>query len=402
MNSIQLREKRAALVNELNQIVANAQTEGRSMNAEENQQFDAIEMDVRGIKSEIERIERAEELKREFAAKKEERAEIAERQAVNKGEAFSKYLRRGMGALNAEERQAMLEVRGTDPQLTTPDADGGYLIPEDFSNALAVATKFTGEVERLAQVLNTTSGAPLPYPKVNDTAVVGAILSEGSAEVVSDMTFAALNLGAYTYSSKVIKVSYQLLQDSAFNLDSFLVDALGQRIARGTNAHFTTGTGSSQPTGVVTAASSALTAASATAITAAEILELIHSVDKSYRNSPKFALMANDNTMSAIRKLGVGSSNDFPVFIPSMAAGEPDRVFGVPAYVNNDMADIATTAKPIVVGDFDKYVVRNAGGVQMLRLNERYADSLLVGFIAYKRTDAGSIDDAAFRYITMA
>ena len=402
MNSIQLREKRAALVNDLNTIVDIAQTEGRSMNAEENQKFDNIETDVRGIKSEIERIERAEELKREFAAKKEERAEVAERHAVTKAEAFSKYLRRGMGGLNAEERQAMMEVRGTDPQLTTPDADGGFLIPEDYSNALAIATKFTGEVERLAQVLNTTSGSPLPYPKVNDTSIVGAILSEGSAESVSDMTFAALNLGAYTYSSKVVKVSYQLMQDSAFNLDSFLVDTLGQRIARGTNAHFTTGTGSSQPTGVITAASSALTAASATALTAAEILELIHSVDKSYRNSPKFALMANDNTMSAIRKLGVGSANDFPVFIPSMAAGEPDRVFGVPAYVNNDVADIATTAKPIVVGDFDKYVVRNAGGIQMLRLNERYADSLLIGFIAYSRKDAGSIDDSAFRYITMA
>ena len=67
MNSIQLREKRAALVNDLNTIVDIAQTEGRSMNAEENQKFDNIETDVRGIKSEIERIERAEELKREFA-----------------------------------------------------------------------------------------------------------------------------------------------------------------------------------------------------------------------------------------------------------------------------------------------------------------------------------------------
>ena len=398
MNSIQLREKRAALVNEMNHIVADAQTEGRSLNAEENQKFDAIENDVRSLGESAEKIERAEQMKKEIAAGREARAEQKE---ITKHEAFSKYLRHGLGALNAEER-SLVEQRGTDPQLTTPGSAGGFLVPEDFSNILDVASKFTGEVERLAQVLNTTSGATLPYPKVNDTSVVAAILSEGSAETVSDMTFAALNLGAYTYSSKVVKVSYQLMQDSAFNLDSFLVDTLGQRIARGTNAHFTTGTGSSQPTGVITAASSALTAASATALTAAEILELIHSVDKSYRNSPKFALMANDNTMSAIRKLGVGSSNDFPVFIPSMAAGEPDRVFGVPAYVNNDMADIATTAKPIVVGDFDKYVVRNAGGVQMLRLNERYADSLLLGFIAYSRKDAGSIDDSAFRYITMA
>lgn len=397
MNSIQLREKRAALVNEMNHIVAAAQTEGRSLNAEENQKFDAIENDVRALGESAEKIERAEQMKKEIAAGREARAEQKE---ITKREAFSKYLRHGLAGLNAEER-SLVEQRGTDPQLTTPASAGGYLVPEDFSYALSVATKFTGEVERLAQVLNTQSGATLPYPKVDDTSVVGAILSEGSADVVSDMTFAALNLGAYTYSSKIVKVSYQLLQDAAFDLDAFLVDALGTRIARGQNAHFTTGDGSSKPTGIITAGSSALTTASATAITADEILTLIHSVDKSYRNSASFALMGADSTAAAIRKLGVGSSNDFPVFIPGMAAGEPDRVFGVPFYVNNDMAAIAATNKPLVAADFSKYVVRNAGGVQMLRLNERYADALLVGFIAYKRSDAGAINGSAIKYITM-
>jgi HK97 family phage major capsid protein len=398
MNSIQLREKRAALVNEMNYIVAAAQTEGRSLNAEENQKFDAIENDVRALGDSVEKIERAEQMKKEIAAGREARAEQKE---ITKHEAFSKYLRHGLGALNNEERAAV-EQRGTDPQLTTPGSAGGFLVPEDFSNILDVASKFTGEVERLAQVLNTQSGATLPYPKVDDTSVVGAILSEGSADVVSDMTFASLNLGAYTYSSKIVKVSYQLLQDAAFDLDAFLVNTLGERIARGQNAHFTTGTGSSQPQGLITAGSSALTTASATAITADEILTLIHSVDKSYRNSASFALMGADSTAAAIRKLGVGSSNDFPVFIPGMAMGEPDRVFGVPFYVNNDMAAIATENKPLVAADFSKYVVRNAGGVQMLRLNERYADALLVGFIAYKRSDAGAINGAAIKYITMA
>ena len=348
MNSIQLREKRAALVNEMNHIVAAAQAEGRSLNAEENQKFDAIENDVRALGESAEKIERAEQMKKEIAAGREARAEQKE---ITKREAFSKYLRHGLGALSNEER-SIVEQRGTDPQLTTPGSAGGFLVPEDFSYALDVASKFTGEVERLAQVLNTQSGATLPYPKVDDTSVVGAILSEGSADAVSDMTFAALNLGAYTYSSKIVKVSYQLLQDAAFDLDAFLVDTLGQRIARGQNAHFTTGDGSSKPTGIITAGSSALTTASATAITADEILTLIHSVDKSYRNSASFALMGADSTAAAIRKLGVGSSNDFPVFIPGMAAGEPDRVFGVPFYVNNDMAAIAATNKPLVAADF--------------------------------------------------
>jgi HK97 family phage major capsid protein len=94
MNSIQLREKRAALVNEMNHIVAAAQTEGRSLNAEENQKFDAIENDVRSLGESAEKIERAEQMKKEIAAGREARAEQKE---ITKHEAFSKYLRHGLG-----------------------------------------------------------------------------------------------------------------------------------------------------------------------------------------------------------------------------------------------------------------------------------------------------------------
>ena len=127
MNSIQLREKRAALVNEMNHIVAAAQTEGRSLNAEENQKFDAIENDVRALGDSVEKIERAEQMKKEIAAGREARAEQKE---ITKREAFSKYLRHGLAGLNAEER-SLVEQRGTDPQLTTPASAGGYLVPED-------------------------------------------------------------------------------------------------------------------------------------------------------------------------------------------------------------------------------------------------------------------------------
>ena len=114
------------------------------------------------------------------------------------------------------------------------------------------------------------------------------------------------------------------------------------------------------------------TAASATAITEAEILDLIYSIDPSYRNKPSFGLMMHDNVVSAIRALGFGSSNDFPIFVPSMEAGQPDRILGVPVYINNDMESSIATGKKTVATDFSKYVVRNAVGVQFVRLNGRY------------------------------
>lgn len=399
MKNIELRGQRAELIKNATAIVENAQKEGRSLNAEEKSKFDAMEADARGIKEQIDTLERAAELKKELAANTEARQ--AAPKATRKG-AFEKYLRNGMGSLNAEERSIMGELRGTSTQVVGTDTLGGYLVPQDFSDELDIATLFTGEVERLAKKLNTAGGALLDYPTINDTATDANLISEAAAVTVQDMTFANKQLSAYNYASQV-RVSMQLLQDNAFDLNAFLAESMGERIARATNGAFTSGTGSSQPQGIVTGSTLGKTAASATAITADEILDLIHSIDPSYRNKPSFGLMAHDNVISAIRALGIGSSNDFPIFIPSMEAGQPDKLFGHNVYYNNDMeSSIATGKKTLLAADFSKFVVRSAGGVQIVRLNERYMDELEVGFVSYSRKDSAVLDSRAVKHLIQA
>lgn len=399
MKNIELRGQRAELIKNATAIVEAAQKEGRSLNAEEKSKFDAMEADARSIKEQIDVLERAAELKKELAANAEVRE--AAPKATRKG-AFEKYLRNGMGSLTSEERSIMGELRGTATQIVGTDSLGGFLVPQDFSDELDIASLFTGEVERLAKKLNTAGGALLDYPTINDTATDAALTSEAAAVTVQDMTFANAQLSAYNYASQV-KVSMQLLQDNAFDLNAFLAEAMGERIARATNAAFTTGTGSSQPQGIVTGATLGKTAASATAIAASEILDLIHSIDPSYRNKATFGLMAHDNVIAAIRALGIGSSNDFPIFIPSMEAGQPDKLFGYNIYYNNDMAStLATGNKTLLAADFSKFVVRTAGGIQMVRLNERYMDELEVGFVAYARKDSKVLDTRAVKYLAQA
>jgi HK97 family phage major capsid protein len=399
MKNIELRGQRAELIKGATAIVEAAQKEGRSLNAEEKSKFDAMEADARSIKDQIDVIERTAEMKKELAANAEVRE--AAPKATRKG-AFEKYLRNGMGALNSNERSMMAELRGTSTQIAGTDSLGGFLVPQDFSNELDMATLFTGEVERLAKKLNTAGGALLDYPTINDTATDAGLISEAAAVTVQDMTFANAQLSAYNYASQV-RVSMQLLQDNAFDLNAFLAEAMGERIARATNAAFTTGTGSSQPQGIITGATLGNTAASATAISADDILDLIHSIDPSYRNKPSFGLMANDSVIAAIRALGLGSANDFPIFIPSMEAGQPDKLFGFNLYYNNDMASAITTGqKTLLAADFSKFVVRSAGGVQMVRLNERYMDELEVGFVSYARKDAKVLDSRAVKYLAQA
>lgn len=399
MKNIELRGKRAELIKQATGIVEAAQAEGRSLNAEEKSKFDAMEADARSIKEQIDVIERTAEMKKELAAQAEERQ--ASPKATRKG-AFEKYLRNGMGALNAEERSLMTEMRGTSTQVAGTDSLGGFLVPQDFSNELDMALEFTGEVERLAKKLNTAGGALLDYPTVNDTATDANLISEAAAVTVQDVTFANKQLSAYNYASQV-RVSMQLLQDNAFDLNAFLVEAMGERIARATNAAFTTGTGSSQPQGIITGSVAGKTTASATAITADEVLDLIYSIDPAYRNKESFGLMAHNNVISAIRALGIGSANDFPIFIPSMEAGVPDKLFGHNIYYNNDMeSSIATGKKTLLAADFSKFVVRSAGGIQMVRLNERYMDELEVGFVAYARKDAAVLDSRAVKHLVQA
>ena len=262
MKNIELRGQRAELIKNATAIVDAAQKEGRSLNAEEKSKFDAMEADARSIKEQIDTLERAAELKKELASNAEARQAAPK---ASKSSTFAKYLRNGMGALNTEERALMGEMRGTSTQVVGTDSLGGFLVPQDFSNELDMATLFTGEVERLAKKLDTAGGALLDYPTVNDTATDANLVSEAAAVTVQDMTFANKQLSAYNYASQV-RVSMQLLQDNAFDLNGFLAESMSERIARGTKGAFTNGTSTHPHQDTVTGSSLGNPASSATSI----------------------------------------------------------------------------------------------------------------------------------------
>ena len=402
MNAKQMREKRGALVEQMQGMVAAAKAEGRNLSNEENEKFDAISNEVDELRSAAARIERAEELKKEMATKAEELRDAAPAAKVELRDAFNAYLRKGMNGINAGEARALAELRGTDTQITTTDGLGGFLVPENWSDFVSATELFKSDIEQVATVIRTANGQHFNLPANDDTAVVAAILGEGTAESVSDMTFTNVKFEPYTYSSKIVKVSNQLISDNAFDLASFVGGQLANRLKRGINAHLTTGTGSSQPQGIVAGSTAGKTAASATAVTVSEVMDLFYSVDASYRNAPGAGFMMNSATAKAVRVLGFGSSNDFPAYVPGMSVGEPDMLFGKPVYINEDMDGIATGNKSIIFGDLKQYYVHEAGGVQLLRLNERFADALSTGFIAYRRIDGNVLQGSAIKHLVQA
>ena len=406
MNLLHLKERRANVWSQMTSILDTAEAEARELTVEERTAYDAAEKDLDDLTADIDRVERhanrpaLEERSRETSTPEHRNEDDP---TVQYRQAFEQYVTRGMLTLTAEDRALLAqhldaETRAQGVGTTTA---GGYLVPEGYSGEILRVMKDFGAVMSVARVLTTDSGNALPWPTVDDTAQVGALLAENTQISEQDVTLGTKQLDAYKYTSKLVRVSWELLQDSAFSLEDLLRDLLGERVGRILNQHFTTGTGSSQPNGIVTGASNGKTAAGVAAITADELIDLVHSVDRAYRYSPRARFMMSDTAFASIRKLK-DSSNQY-LWVPGLRSGEEDTLLGYPVEINTDMAVPATGVKSVLFGDFYAgYVVRMVRGFQMIRLDERYADYLQAGFFGFSRADGEVINTAAYKALTQA
>jgi len=431
-----LKEQRFDIFKRLEELRNLANSEDHNWSSEDENNWESCNGDYDRLSRSIEVTERTEELEAQLAERSEkrnlfhaERPESVRDAAPSKEErddALQGWARAQMGMDLEERHQLACRKCGVNPtkdhyetqlyrgnydtmrremraaQATTPASAGGALIPEGFVYELERALLAYGGMRQVSSTIRTDSGNDLPWPTVNDTGNVGAILAENAQTGSQDVTFGSTTLGAYKYTSKLVLVSEELMQDSAFNLTSELGSLLGERIARILNTHFTTGTGSGQPSGIVSGSISGKTAASATAITAGEIIDLFHSVDPMYRDSASSVWMCNDASIAAIRKL-VDSDGQF-LWQAGMQAGIPDRLYGRAVVVNQDVADIAAGTFPIIFGDFSLYKIRDVAGVRLYRMNERYRDYDQTGFVIFSRHDGVLLNAGTnpVKYLTMA
>lgn len=389
-----LREERARLWSRQKEILEGA---NGALNEESRSEFDRIEARMGEMAEDIRRIEAHESAERELrqttrvipSGPIELKGDEAIDEEKRYEAAFNAYAIRGHQGLTPEQR-ALLETRT--PQ-GTPGSAGGFTIAQAFSNELDIALKQFGGVRQAARVMATDTGAVMPFPTVNDTANKGRLLAENTQVQNTAMTFGVVNFGAFKFSSDSVLVSEELLQDSAFDLNSFVGASLGERLGRITNQFHTTGTGTSEPQGVVTFATSGhvSTAAGGTYVIGWEdLVALEHSVDPAYRASASARWMLNDATLRDLKL--IKDEEDRPIWLPGVAVREPDLILGYQYTVNQDMANQGESAKPLLFGDFSKFVVRDVRGVTLLRLVERYADYHQVGFLAFLRNDSRGLN----------
>lgn len=285
--------------------------------------------------------------------------------------------------------------------LTT--SGNGDLIPQGFIANFEQALLAHGGVRAEADVMRTTTGNPLPWPTGNDTGNVGELVAEAAAVTEEvNPTLSSVTFNAYKFSSKSIKVSYELLEDSAFDLPALLGEMLGERIGRGQSPYFVTGTGSSQPQGLIAGGASGVTAAATTSIAADELISLYHSVDPALRDDPSFRFFMHDSVLMAIRKLKDSNNN---YLVGDLSSGQPTTLLGKPVVILQQMASsIAASAKTVACGCAKKFKIRDVGVVRFRRLDELYAINDQVGFLAFMRSDSKLLNAGTnpIKYITQA
>jgi HK97 family phage major capsid protein len=307
--------------------------------------------------------------------------------------AFRQYLVGGQAQLTDEQRGLLMEKR----DLSLTGASGGFTVPQGFLATLIETQRAYGAFLNpgLATILETETGNPIPVPLEDDTSNVAAIVAEAASLTTStDAAFTNLTLGAFTYRA-LVRVSLELLQDSAFDLEAYIARKLGIRLGRGFNAHATTGTNSGQPQGVFNAsvgASIGFTAATGNT-TAFPYLALVgteHSLDPAYRANARW--MFNDVVLQGLKNQL--DSQNRPIWMPDYAvangaAGQafPGRVLGYEYTINQDAPVMAANARCVGFGDFSSYMVRRVRNMMLIRADQRFIDQGQIGFYLFARLD---------------
>lgn len=389
MNSKELREKRMNLITQAREILDTAEKENRNLTVDEEQKYDRIMEDVDKLAKDIERLERIEQLEKEM------RASVAEPikpiiETRNNGEnkeyrdVFMKMLRQTIHGLDPHELRT----------LKLGDAGkGGYLVPTEFERRLVQKLEEENIMRRLATVITTENDRNIPVESDYGTAAWTA--EEGQFNE-SDATFSQAVLKAYKLTT-LIKVSEELLEDAAFDLETYIINAFARRFGVAEEAAFVAGDGNGKPTGVLKDAQLGVTTAASNAITFDEIIDLYYSLKSPYRNRASFIM--NDATAKVIRKL---KDNDGQyLWQPSVQQGQPDMLLGRPVYTTAGMPTIAAGANVIAFGDFSYYWIADRAGRTIQRLNELYAVNGQVGFRGYERTDGKLILPEAVKTLKM-
>lgn len=379
---LDLRNKRAKAWEAAKAFLDSHRGENGLVSAEDNATYDKMEADVVALGKEIDRLEKQEALDRELS------------------KTLSNPLTGKPGVPGADNKTGRAAdiytdsfwnfVRKKNPSSDVinalqegTDSEGGYLVPDEFEHTLVTALQEENVFRTLAKTIKTSSGDH-KIPVVTSHGTANWIDEEGPY-TESDDAFGQVTIGAHKLGT-LVKVSEELLNDSVFDLESYMSTEFARRIGSREEDAFFNGDGSGKPTGIFASSGGAdvgVTAAAAAKLTFDEIIDLFYSLKFQYRKKATWVL--NDATIKEIRKLKDGQGQY--LWQPSLTAGTSDMIFSRPVVTSSYVPTLAASAKTVAFGDFGYYWIADRQGRSFKRLNELYAGNGQIGFLGVERTD---------------
>ena len=386
----ELMAKRAKVWEAAKNFVDTHENENGILSAEDSATYGRMEQEIEDLTAAIDRQQRADAREQEL------------NKAMNQpltGRPSQKVEEKTGRASNAYKEDFGAHLRGKrlvhNVLSEGVQADGGYLVPEEFERQIVTGLDEANVVRSLAKVITTSAERKIPVAATHSAAQWTA---ENGAYTESDPTFDQKTIDAFKLTD-LVKVSIELLQDSAFDLEGYIAGEFARAFGIAEEEAFCVGNGTNQPTGIFTANGGQLgvTAANQTSITADELISLVYALKSPYRRNAKFLM--NDATIAAIRKLKDG--NGVYLWQPSLQAGEPDKLLGYDLYTSPYVPQAAADAYTVAFGDFKNYWIADRSGRTVQRLNELYSTNGQVGFVATERVDGKVILPEGIKLLKM-
>ena len=388
----ELREKRTKAWDTARDFLDSKRNANGILSEEDSKTYDAMEQTIIDLGKEIQRLEKQAEIETEM--KKPTSNPLLNTPntpdgTVKKGTASAEY---SEAFWNSIRNRNFYDVRN-DLQIGT-DAEGGYLVPDEFEKKLIESLEEENIFRQIATIIKTSSGdRKIPVVTSKGEAVW---MDEEQQYSLSDDAFGQSSLSAYKLGT-AIKISEELLNDSVFDLPSYVAKEFARRIGAKEEEAFFIGDGTGKPTGIfaATGGASAGTTAATASITFDDVMELFYSLKSPYRKKAVWVL--NDSTVKALRKLK--DSNGNYIWQPSVSAGIPDTIFNRPYYTSSYIPELKAGNKCMAFGDFSYYWIADRQGRSFKRLNELFAMTGQVGFLASQRVDGKLILPEAIKVL---
>lgn len=372
MTILELREKRAKAWEAAKAFLDSHRNQSGILSAEDDATYSRMEQDITDLGKEIARLERQEALDAELSkpvGKPLTGKPMSGKEEPKTGRASDEYKRAMLTALRSNFKQVSNVLQ------EGVDADGGYLVPEEYDSRLIDVLDEENIMRRLATRIITSGDHKI---NIAATKPAAAWIEEGGALSFGEATFSQILLDAHKLHV-AIKVTEELLYDNAFGLENYIITQFGKALANAEEDAFLNGDGVGKPLGLFAEAGGGQIAETLTAaLKADDIINLVYALKRPYRKSASFII--NDKNIAALRKLK--DNNGAYLWQPSLQAGEPDRLFGYAVHTSAYAPEHA-----IAFGDYKYYNIGDRGTRSFKQLTELFAGNGMIGYVAKERVD---------------